>query len=136
MGCHYYDYSNELNEIFRLIPENWVCDGKIDCHNGIDENGCPTENKSIRKKVFWENNFPREMFYGSENIISEETQTIESTFLSMLRIENINIAEDEIFSCSKNGRNISTFWRCDGFIDCPNGSDRDLKNNRFSGGRN
>ena len=121
------DYSNKLNEIFRLIPENWVCDGKIDCPNGIDENGCPITNKSLRKKVFWENNFPREMFYGSENIISEELQTIESTFLSMLRIENINIAESEIFSCSKNGRNISTFWCCDGFIDCPDGSDRDLK---------
>ena len=67
------------------------------------------------------------MFYGPENIISEEPQTIESTFLSMLRIENINIAESEIFSCSKNGRNISTFWCCDGFIDCPHGSDRDLK---------
>lgn len=97
----------------RCIPSEWVCDGKIQCPNGLDENNCTTtcSNNTFyckKQNICIPNSWKCDGQMDCQNGEDEE---------------NCECNSETEFKCTTGGGCIDMKNRCDGVENCADKSD-------------
>uniref|UniRef100_A0A3B4B3L2 EGF-like domain-containing protein n=1 Tax=Periophthalmus magnuspinnatus TaxID=409849 RepID=A0A3B4B3L2_9GOBI len=120
--------ADRLNQ---CIPKSWQCDGKADCENGADEEGCGTPSSLINSRKEQQRKGAQFLCMDSE-FRCGTGQCISSSFVCDEE-SDCEDGSDEAscppitcssasFRCNSSAC-IPRLWACDGDLDCGDGSD-------------